>query len=576
MKKIALATLLAFAAGAFARDARHHERGYPPIKFHDQKTHGAGAQIFSGAQGTNGVLYFGGLRGVSRYDGAWWQVAELPNHSAVFAVAAGRGPEIAVAGVNEFGWAGPDANGTLTYRSLLPMLPPAQRDLGDVRAVCAADNGFIYVAESAVIAWTGGAPKAIADLRGRTTSPPRCFRAGAHVYVAADTGLERVQSSALADTGFRGRTVDLVLPFDDERIVVAVRGEGLILTNGVTETPFAAEASAWLKEKIATTGTRLPDGRMVIGTRHDGILMLDANGEIDQRLDVTAGLPDAVLASAFADREGSLWLAFHGPIVRVELDPSVSVLDARRGLRGSPKSVARLGDKLYIATSHGVFVSAASDFQPVPGLTSTVWSLLALEDELLLGTADGVYSLRDGGTPQLIDGTRGFVVYHAMQSREEPSRVWISTRRGIGTMQRDGNRWRFERLIAGTPPYSRLMIEHDGAVWAGTIFNGIVRVEGTRVQTFGSGEASVAVVGDRVVVVHERQIKLPSADGKLVPHPTLGNLRGTFFYIAEDAHGNLWTNDTPPRVMRRLADGQYAAEPVALVAVDTPNIQRVL
>src|SRR5688572_20890345 len=204
-------------------------------------------------------------------------------------------------------------------------------------------------------------------------------------------------------------------------------------------TPFAPAASDWLQRKIVVTGCRLLDGRIIVGTRQNGILVIGADGTLEQRLDDTAGLPNEVLTAAMTDREGSLWLAYYGPYVRIDLATPMSILDARRGLQGSATSTARHRDGLYIATSHGLFFidRTSAMFRLVEGVPAPVWKAISVDDDLLLGTGEGAFVLREESTPQRIDGTAELVIFSLLRSRHDPSRIWFSTKQGIGTLRRD-------------------------------------------------------------------------------------------------------------------------------------------
>ena len=597
LRRIAVALLLVSLTrlAAAAGDARDFERGFPLIEIHQQEETVTGMQIFSLTQDRSGLLYFGGLAGVASYDGAWWRTVTLPNDSAVLAVASGKGPETAVGGIDELGWVSAAPNGALVYHSLIPQLPPELRSTGDVRSICTTTDGFIFAAERALIAWNGGAPRVLADWRQSPARAARCFRAGATTYITLGEGLTRVAGTKLVQAGFDGKTIDLVLPLDNGRVLVAVRDEGLFASDGTNVTPFAAEVSSWLQRKLVTTGCRLLDGRIVIGTRQDGIVILDADGTLEQRLDAAAGLPTDVLTTAITDREGSLWLGYHGPFVRVDLATPMSIIDERRGMRGTTNSVERHLGRLYTATSHGLFVtepaSAASDpahaFRRVDGLPAPVWYVHSLDDALLLGTAEGAFVLLEDGTSRRIEKTAGLVTYSLLRSRHDPTRIWMATKEGIGVLRYDAkkggaDRWQFEGLIAGTPSHSRRMIEDDrGALWAGTIFKGVIRLEltpaGPRMQTFGDGEMDVVTVAGRIVLVRKGElfeaVVTDRSEGAIRPDPLLGHIRGQFFMIAEDSHGNIWANGAPPVLVRRAGDGSYAREALPLLTIDAPRVQ---
>ncbi len=568
MRVIATALLLALAAAAIA-----DERGLPLIEIHEQRRHGAGSQVFDVTQAADGMLYFGGLKGVTTYDGAWWRTITLPNESAVFSIESGRGPELAVGAVDELGWVAPDPNGALVFHSLLPHLPPDQRSVGDVRAICTTGSGFLYVAEQLVLAWSGGAPQIVADLRAHPALMPRCFRSRNTTWVALDTGLHRYDESTrtLVRAGFDGKTVEAVLPWGNRDLAV-VRGEGLYAGGA----PFPSSANEWLRDKTITTAAALPGNRFLIGSRQDGVVILDRNGAVEQYLDSGAGLPGHVLSGSTVDREGSLWLTHYGSIARLELDSPVTLIDTRRGLRGTPNAVARHQGRLYITSSHGLFVSDGSGtFQPAGGIPAPAWDVLSLGDELLVATRDGAFIREADGIPRRIAGTENVVAYSALRSKQDPARVWLATKRGIASLRRDARGWSYEGVLAGSPPYTNELVEVATGLWCGTIFDGAINVDLSStppaIRRYGEGELHVAEVDGRAVVTDYHTIYEPR-HGRLVPHPALGHIRDEFFLIAQDRHGNIWTNATPPQLIRRLGEGSYAADPIRIGGVDVPKI----
>ena len=136
----------------------------------------------------------------------------------------------------------------------------------------------------------------------------------------------------------------------------------------------------------------------------------------------------------------------------------------------------------------------------------------------------------------------------------------------------------FEGMIPGTPRYSRSLIEdEDGILWAGTIFDGMLRLEltpaGPRSTTFGSGEMDIARVGGRILAIRKGEILEPFGDGQLRRDPLLGHVRGKYFAIAEDSQGNVWANGRPPVFVRRMEDGRYAREPLPVVTIEAPRVQ---
>ncbi len=557
MKTAAAGLLLALALVAHAE-----HRGLPVFGVFPQSVHRGGAQTFDVTQDPRGILYFGNLSGIITYDGAWWSTIPLPNDSAVFAIESDAAGVVAAGGVGELGY----LDAARAYHSLIPQLPPDARDVGEVRGICTTGRGFVFATEKFAIEWNGGTPRILARHRG-DAPPLRCSTINGAVHLWGGDGLLRVDGGRLLPTGFAGLRLDAAIG-SGGRIVAAVRDGGLqTLENGVA-VPFAPEASAWLAGKRVTDATPLRDGRIAITTREHGLLLLRASGAIDEILGAAAGLPDEILLCTLADREGALWLAYYGPLVRVDLASPVTVLDARLGLRGAARSLMKHDGKLWIPTLRGLYVldDAPAAARRIEGIDAGAWSLLEVDGELLVGTGEGVYRMRGTSAPVRIPGTEGLVVYNMKRSGDDPSRIWLSTRSGVAKLYRGA----YDGMIEGSPRYARSLIEQNGELWVGTVFDGVVHIlrDGT-IERYGSGETDVATIGGRMVFVRNPGlIQHLRADGTLEPDPLLGYIKSppSFFRVVEDGAGNVWINSDPPRVLVRMKNA-YAREPRPLSGI---------
>jgi diguanylate cyclase (GGDEF)-like protein len=591
-----LAGLLVLAAvlglPGLARSASS-ERGFPLIQTYDPAIEDTDTQNFAITADSRGVIYVANGGGIVVYDGAWWRVIPLGKAVTAFAVAADAAGRVGVGGIDELGYLAPDADGTLRYVSLTNLLLPEQRAFGQVTSLHATANGFAFMTTRWLLVWDGTRITTVAtfpDERPYADS----FDVGPEIYLWTREGISRLAGTKLEPVSggeaFRGRRVDVILPAESG-LLVSVRGEGLFLLKDGEAVPFAPEASRWTAEKRLIEGYRLPDGRWALGSILGGLLLLRPDGEVDQVIDTAVGLPDDFVTGMVLDREGSLWLALNNGLARVEVVSPLSVIDRRAGLQGSVYGMARHQGALWVATSAGLFTTAGdAGGQPlrmraVPGLQPSVWSLLSVDGDLLVGTAVGIAVVR-GASPridprissirsQTIPGTEQQTAYVLSRSTRDPNRIWVGSDDGISSIVREGTAWRFEGLLEGTPREIRSIVEgEDGALWCGSTLDGLVRIAVSSGKTSsgktGSGKAKPMLrqipgsegvflfqIGARILAVQDdRVLRLDEAQGRLIEDPSLAGLggHGEASVIAQDAEGNLWRNSHPPSIaMRRGA-----------------------
>jgi diguanylate cyclase (GGDEF)-like protein len=591
--------LLACAAGAAALPAAPPERGFPLIQVYEPALPGISTQSFDITRDSRGVLYVGNLAGVLVYDGAWWQSIPIGKSLTAYALASDAAGRVAVGGSNEMGYLEPDSSGRLRYVSLIGLLPPGERELGQILDVHPWGHGFAFLTTDRLLVWDGARiVTAVTFPRGRPFA--QTFLIGDTLFVwSKEKGLERLAGTRLEPVPgggqFRGRRMDRILPADGG-LLVSVRGEGLFLFRDGTATPFAPEASKWAVAGHVVEGLRLPDGRWALGTVLGGLLLLSPDGSVDQIIDSAVGLPDNFVTGLVTDREGSLWVALNNGLVRLQVASPLSVLDRRSGLEGTVYAVARHQGHLWAGTSAGLFTTAGAAeagapagpvrLRAVPGIPPSGWSLLSVDDDLLVGTAVGLFQV-DGLNARLVPGTDSLgTVYSLARSRTDPGKAWVGTEHGLAAVRRDGSEWRLEGPVAGVSGEIRTIVESDrGAVWCGRSagnvvgFNPLPSAAKAPVREVAESEGMnpFRVAGRILVATGSQALRLDEANARLAKDPGLAALagHGDFSYLAEDAAGNLWRNTLPPTVALRQGAG-WAPSPRTLVEVGAHDIEQIV
>ena len=588
-----LACWLLLAGGPASGAApRSPERGFPLIQTYDPGQD-VELQSFEMVHDDRGLLYVANLGGTLVYDGAWWRSISIGKALSAFSIAAGDGGRIGVGGMDELGFLAPDASGTLRYVSLLDRLPPGQRELGQVMQTLAVPGGFAFVTTHKLFLWDGATLKTVATFPGDRPYAT-AFDADGEIYLWTRDGLFRLVGARLVPVpggeAFRGRRVDVILPAD-RGLLVSVREEGLFLFRDGEAAPFSPEASRWTAAKRLFSGLRLPDGRWALGSILGGLLLLEPDGQIDQVIDTSVGLPDDFVNGMALDREGSLWLAMNNGLAKIEVASPLSVLDRRAGLEGAPYFMARHGGTLWVATSAGLSRLAPDGrtvrLLPVPGIPPSGWSLLSHGEDLLVGTAFGIFQIRSGEPRKMAD-VESRTVHVLARSAKDPERVWAGTEDGLAAIRREAGGWRFERAVAGVPREVHWVVEGaDGTVWCGTLLDGVVGVE---VPPAGSGKAprirrvpqsDGAVLGriaGRILAVRDgRILRLDEARGEFREDPSLAPLGSGLNAagLAEDAQGNLWLATEPPSVALKRGNG-WGPGTRSLVEVRARSVQSLL
>lgn len=435
------------------------------------------------AQDHRGVMYFGNGKGILEYDGASWNLIPINDKRIVRSLARSADGQIFAGGYGDMGYLAPDTALRLQFVSLLPHIEERYRDFADVWNTFATPEGIFFITPRYLFRWDGQKMR----VWETQTSFQNGFLINDQLYVSQNgIGLMRLVADSLqmAPQGEKlaNERLSAMLPFHNKgkkQILIATRDKGLFLYDSLSIEPFSTNAGDLLVHAQIYRGTALANGQFAFGTMQDGVIIVDAAGNLRQHIHKPTGLQDNAVLSMYEDRQGGLWIGMQIGIARAETGSPLSYFGERDGIEGSIWDALRHKGRLYFASIMGLFyldespgaARNAKRFKRVPGVSPQCWSLLAFEQTLLASTFDGVYEIRGDQSRLITDG----YVFALHRSQQDPNRVFAGMRFGLKSLYYEGGQWREEGRIEGVDQEIRHIHETpDGKLWLITYFNGLL------------------------------------------------------------------------------------------------------
>ncbi len=457
------------AAPAFSQQqpsapAPNPEEGRPFIRAYAPSELGGAGQNWAMVQDRRGVVYVGSQSGVLEFDGANWRLIETPTLDTVRSLAIDDSGRIHVGAVGDSGYLAPDASGELHYVSLLDRVPKEARTFSDVWRTFATPQGVYFQTEEYVFRWADDAIRVIRPVS-------RFYRSSlldGRLYLAMpESGLNVLEGDTfrlLPGTAALAREVyPVILRYDDKRLLIGTRRNGLFLYNGATLVPFPTEVDAVIKANSLYRGVRLANGTIGLATTGSGLAIIDRQGHRVTVLDEAHGLPSNSLYCLMVDREGALWSATERGIARIETPSPVSFFDRNDGYLGG-FDVTRHDGRLYFAEQSGVsYLHDATPGDPsrisrIPGLVNQCWSFEEVKDPagrrpaaFVVACSDGLYEIQ--GTKAVPirattdDSYRSSVL---LTSKVDPTRLWVGLFDGLASFRWVDGHWIDEGRVEPT------------------------------------------------------------------------------------------------------------------------------
>ncbi len=493
--------LFVFAASASGQDpapagaGQSDEIGRPIVRNYAPADYNGGTQNWAMLQDKRGLLYIANSDGLLEFDGATWRTIRFPNRANARSLAIDEQGRIYAGGAGEFGYLAPDAHGELQFVSLVDKLPADSRTFEDVWRIFVTPQGVYFQTQVGLFRWANGTM--------RVWKPKERFNRASYVrgklYLSeSGIGLLTMNGDALelapGTERLANEVYPVMLPFDERRLLIGTRADGLFLYDGRSLTPYATEVDALIKGSNLYRGFELPDGKIALTMTVGGVVIIDRAGHRLQTLNKNTGLRDDSAYFAMTDRQGALWVGLATGLARVETLSPASFFAEADGLPPIGQSrLARHQGRLYSAAGQGVYLlqpkaagSAFPKFVKLPGLSSQTWDLLEFQDpagkrgpDLLAAASDGVFRI-DGDKASVIvpSVSRSFNASALLKSKTNATRVWVGLFDGVASLRYVDGRWENEGRIAGITEQVRSLVEGDGGVlWCGTQSSGLLRLQ---------------------------------------------------------------------------------------------------
>ena len=436
-------------------------------------------------QDDRGIMYFGNNGGIMEYDGVEWRKINFANNNSCRCLAKDEEGRIYAGGIGDFGYLEPDSLGQTHFVSLLDKIPEEYRIFSDVWEAYVDSRNVYFLTSWALYRWDGEEIHVtISETRFHVMSVIRDT-----VYIRQwDVGLMRMvekDSFELIPGGerFADIRIYVIRPFDDHRILIGTREDGLYLYDGKEFLRFTTQADAILNRSgLYLPGEVLPNDRFALGTFNGGMVVIDKAGRLLNYIDRQAGLQTNEVLYTYLDRENLLWLGTLKGISRVEINSPLSYFDEREGLSGIIYDLERHNGILYASSSDGLYRldASAGRFNKLPLITGQSFDLNIINQELYAASNEFGLIKIEGDQVQIVRRSINYdfrcnAIFHF---DSYPDYLFAGVDDGLVAFEIEGQKLTELGKIIDFP-INVIVIEEDrdGTIWAGSSDQGIYRIK---------------------------------------------------------------------------------------------------
>lgn len=556
--------------------------GLPFIINHQRDVYNASNQNWAVAQSERGFMYFGNNDGILEFDGTSWRTYPVPNASIVRSLYT-SGDTIYAGAFEHMGFLAPDTNGTMTWHSLLHLIPHEFRNFDEIWKIFKLGNKVIFQSFNYIFVLKDNAINVVKDFE----SLGFLHKVNEELFIVEkEQGLSKFKENQLIQVSdhplFFRTEVTAMLPYGSSGIIIGTANEGLFLWDGSDLQPWNSQVNDFLKQHNLFCAITLEGGNYAFGSVSDGIYITDEAGNILQHINRIKGLQNNTVLAMLQDRRNNLWLGLDNGIDYLEISSPISLLNHNFSIESAYASILH-HDILYVGTNQGLFAAPVTQlsnrnvknpFRLIRGTEGQVWNLQEKGGQLLCGHNYGLFEI-EGYTARQISDIRGFWSFEYLP--ESRDTLLAGTYTGFVRLVNRNGRWQYLDEMTGFRESSRsFYIDHKNEIWVSHGYRGIFRIAAS--NDFSTAE-NVKLYFNRaglpdtlpyniqridrqpLITTHEGIMRFDHEKQKFIPDENLNQLfNGIDFidYIHQDAGGSLWYFSSDHMgLLRILEDGTF-------------------
>ena len=454
-------------------------QGTYPIQNFSPSDYNARNQNWGLTQNNSGEIYIANNEGLLTFDGLNWQLYPSPNRSELRSVYMLDG-KIYSGCYREFGYWAPLDEGGLRYHSISAAIEDRLKEdevfwniasYGEYVIFQSLERLYFYNITSEEVHF-----KEVPSERAR-------------LFNVKDRLLFQVQGQGLMElvegeprpwansAGIADRVVVHVAESDRGFMILNEDGK-FFRKEGDKLTPWEPVDAAILNGSKVYSALQTRSGDWVLGTINQGVLILDKEGKFMQSIDRSRGLLNNTVLSLFEDQQGILWLGLDNGISLVFQKSAFREYRDELGQLGVVYAAVRFEDELVLGTNQGLYRSRFSEgksFERIPGSEGQVWFLRKEGDQLLGGHNLGTFSFEQGQFRWLV---RGPGTFNIQEIPDRPDLLLQGTYQGLSLLRKGSKGWEFFKSIKGFSTSSRFFTwTSSNRLWVNHEYKGLFELE---------------------------------------------------------------------------------------------------
>lgn len=386
----------------------------PPIQTFTPQEYGAEDQNWSLSQDGDDLIYIANNKGLLEYNGARWRLYNSPNESILRSVKV-INKRIYTGCYMDFGFWERDNSGRLNYTSLSDNPNVKLKEDEEFWNIIEYDNWILFQSLDRIYVYNTLDQKI--NIIVSNTKITKAYKVNETIYFQKlNEGIYKIQNGnevlVTKANEFVEKIVTNIFPYENG-ILLHTKENGFFTYIDNKIKVWNEELNTLLKSNSIYASIQLKDKSFILGTVSNGIIHLDASGNVNFIMNQSNGMSNNTVLSILEDRLGNIWLGLDNGVNVLNLKSPFKVYNDSLGDLGTIYTSAIFKGFLYLGTNQGLFykpINSNTNFTLIPETNGQVWNLDIIDDTLFCSHDKGTYTIKEDSATKIFGDEGTWIV----------------------------------------------------------------------------------------------------------------------------------------------------------------------
>ncbi len=416
----------------------------PKINTFLPKEYNALSQNWDITQDCNGYLFIANTQGILIYNGFKWQLLSCPRNQKPRSVYLGKDCKVYIAGYEFFG-----------YIDITNQAEPKYIAIADSILTGSNQEFWNIFGNSKTIFF-----QSFSDLFQYNYEQVIKIKTPSNIMlgnsVEENLFLPKIENGVYKINKGKIETIEATLKLPLKSKVV-----GICASNEPTEYVFATQYDGiyfFEEDKLSKVNSplneifkknqinkiiRLSSGDYAVGTILDGVYITSDFIFVKHHLNKVKGLSNNTVLALFEDQNFNLWIGLDKGINKIKVNDPIRYYYDSPGLLGSVFTSIIYNNNLFIGSNQGVFRKLKDgNFKLIKNSQGQVWSFSVSDDDLICGHNTGTFIIKDDSAKLISDITGGWCMKNI-----DDTNILQSTYTGLLILEKYKGNWQIKSRV---------------------------------------------------------------------------------------------------------------------------------